>query len=195
MANDNKEVLDESPEEAEEVPELQEGEEDKTDWKAIAQKNAGIAKRNATRLAKLKKASEAKVEVPGDKDKSLTIKKGFDFAEKSYMRSAGIKPEDFDLVAQYTENGKSLDDVLDESTTVGKLFQAELKERRDLKASKDAIPSGSKRATPTARDTVEYWVAKGELPPRDQKELRQKVLDAKIKAEEKKSQFSTNPIV
>ncbi len=166
-----------------------------TDWKAEAIRARGIAKRNATRAEKLKKlVGETRVEAPAEK-KEVSKTKGFDYAEKGYMRSAGIKPDEYDLVAQYTDNGKSLDDVLDETTTVGKLFQAELKEKRDFKASKDAIPTGSKRAAPTTRDSVEYWIAKGELPPRDQSELRSKVVRARIDAEKRKSPFSSNPIV
>lgn len=186
MANDEKEVLDETPEAPEEV---KEGEEDNTDWKALAQRNAGIAKRNATRLAKMKTAANAKVETPAEK--VIQTKKGFDYAEKAFLKSNGISADEYEFVQEVMQGtGKSLDDVLE-----SKYFQAELKEKRDLKASKDAIPSGSKRASPTTRDSVEYWLAKGELPPRDQSELRSKVVKAKIAAAKKGSQFSDNPIV
>lgn len=160
--------------------------EDTTDWKAEAIKARGIAKRNATRLEKLK---NTKVETPVEK------KEGFDYAEKGYLRSAGIKSSEYELVEKYIQAGKSLDEVLDEDSTVGKLFQAELKEQRQEKESRDALPSGGKRSTSSARDSVEYWLAKGELPPWNERELRQKVVNAKISKESNKSQFTDNPLV
>lgn len=186
MFTNDEEVLPEAPETPEEVAD---GEEDKTDWKAIAQRNAGIAKRNATRLEKLKKASEAKIESPADKTLK-TEKKGFDYAEKAFLRSNDIKAEEYDFVQEVmASTGKSLDEVLE-----AKYFQAELKERREAKASKDAIPNGSKRSTGSARDTVEYWIAKGELPPYDQRELRHKVVKAKTELSRSKAKFTDRPI-
>ena len=166
---------------------------DDTDWKAEALKARGIAKRNATRLEKLKKAAQTKVETatPPVKKKEKEEKDGFDYAEKAYLRSSGIHADEYDLVMEVMRStGKSLDEVLE-----AKYFQAELKERREAKETKNAIPAGSKRAAPAARDSVEYWIAKGELPPRDQVELRRKVLKARESAEQRKSQFSDNPIV
>jgi len=185
MANEPVEDLE--LEEPEDAPEITEGEEDTTDYKALAIKNAGIAKRNKTKLEKLKlKNAERRGE---EKAIEKQNKQGFDYAEKAYLKASQIAPDEFSLVEDAMKaTGKSLDEVLD-----SKWFQAELKEQRDAKASKDAVPSGTKRSNTTSRDSVEYWIAKGELP-KDNPELARKVVNARIKADTG-SVFSKNPVV
>ena len=163
---------------------------DTTDWKSLALKNQGIAKRLKTKLEKAKdKAKEPPKEI--DDKPEPKEKQGFDYAEKAFLTANGIKSDEYAFVEEVMKStGKSLDEVLE-----AKYFQSELKERREEKASKDAIPSGSKRAATSSRDTVEYWIAKGELPPENQRELRQQVVNARIKSEKDKSQFTSNPIV
>ena len=118
-------------------------------------------------------------------------KEGFDYAEKAYLKSSGIKSDEYDFVKDVMEStGKSLDDVLE-----NKWFQNDLKEMRELKATKEALPSGTKRSSASTRDTVEYWIAKGELPPIDQMKLRRDVVNARIKAETRGSKFSRNSVV
>ena len=159
---------------------------DTTDWKAEAIKARGIAKRNATRLEKLK-AMKVETTEPA----KTVSKEGFDYAEKAFLKANDIRANEYDLVKEVMRaTGKSLDEVLE-----AKYFQAELKERREQDASKDAIPSGSKRSAPAARDSVEYWIAKGQLPPADQKELRRKVVNSRIQAERSRSVFTDNPVV
>lgn len=185
---ENNEVIPETPE----LPEVPEGEQDPTDWKAKAnelqgqlKESRGIAKRYQKDVEKFK-TSEPKAPEPKPQDK-----KGFDYSEKAYLKSSGIEKQDFDFVKEVMEStGKSLDDVLD-----SKYFQAELKERKDLRMTEEATPSGTKRAGNTTRDQVDYWIAKGELPPADQRELRLKVVNARIKAEENKSQFTDQAVV
>lgn len=162
---------------------------DTTDWKAEALRARGIAKRNATRLEKLKKLSETKVEQLKPEEK--VDKQGFDYAEKAFLRANDIKPSEYEFVSEVmASTGKSLDEVLE-----AKYFQAELKERRELQASKDALPTASKRSTQSSRDKVDYWIAKGEMPPADQVELRREYVNAKIKQEENKAKFSQNPVI
>jgi hypothetical protein len=186
MPNEN-EVEDLELEDAEDAPEIEEGEEDTTDYKALAIKNAGIAKRNKTKLEKLKlknaerKGAEKAIEKQNNKQ-------GFDYAEKAFLKASDIKPDEYALVEEAMKaTGKDLESVLD-----SKWFQAELKEQREAKVSKDAVPSGTKRSSSSARDTVDYWIAKGELPPADQRELRTKVVNAKIKAANGGSPFGSN---
>lgn len=188
--NENK-VVDDDIEEIEEPEELRdENDEDITDWKALASKHYGIAKRFQTKLKKIKdvekeaKAKTEEVEQPQNK-------KDFDYSEKAYLKSMGIEKDEYPFVLKEIQNtGKSLDELLD-----SKYFQSELKEKREEKASQDAVPLGTKRSSGSARDSVEYWIAKGELPPADQPELRRKVVNAKIKAEETKSKFTDRPVV
>lgn len=185
--NENKEVEVEETEDIEDVSEDIE-ESDTTDWKAEALKARGIAKRYETKFKKLQEKPVAEAKTVEEKK---VEKKGFDYGEKAYLRSSGIEPSEFDFVYEVMSNtGKPMEDVLE-----SKYFQAELKERRDAKASKEALPSGSKRSGQVARDSVEYWLAKGELPPPDQRELRTKVVNARIKQQQDQSTFTDNPVV
>ena len=112
-----------------------------------------------------------------------------DYGQKAFLVAEGVKRgEETNLVEEFMETGKSLEEILD-----SRVFQAELKSlREDIKA-KEATPSNSKRSTSTSRDKVEYWVNKGELPPIDQVELRRAVVDAKVKSETSGSNFTGNP--
>jgi hypothetical protein len=159
---------------------------DTTDWKAIAEAEKAEKEAALGRLQRVEtKLGKFKTQQPTAK------KEGFDYAEKAYLKASGINSEEFFLVEEVAKaTGKSLDEVLE-----SKYFQAELKERRETKATQNAIPTGTKRSGQSARDEVDYWIAKGELPPADQHELRQKVVNAKIKTEKAKSQFSDNPLI
>lgn len=179
----NEEIQDEAIEEENLDAELDED----TDWKAEALKARGIAKRYKTKFEKTKIDVKAEEKA----EKILAKKEGFDYAEKAYLKASGIGEEDFDLVFNWTkETGKSIDEILK-----NKYFQTELQDALDLRKSREAIPAGSKRAVLSSRDSVEYWLAKGELPPQSEKELRQKVVNAKMKGQAEKSQFSERPIV
>lgn len=115
-----------------------------------------------------------------------------DYGQKSYLLASGVKPgEETELVQQImSDTGKSLEDVLS-----SRYFQAELKEMRENASAQAATPSGTKRSNSTPRDTVEYWLAKGELPPMDQVELRRKVVNAKISKNKTVSVFTKHPVV
>lgn len=177
-------------EEPEDAPEIAEGEEDKTDYKALAIKNAGIAKRNKTKLDKLKIAT-AKKEGKEEGKKEAQQTKGFDYGQKAFLKASQISSDEYGLVEEImASTGKDLESVLD-----SKYFQSELKDFRDAKATKDATPSGQKRSTTSTRDSVEYWIAKGQLPPADQVALRRKVVNAKIKVEQEKSMFTDHSVV
>jgi hypothetical protein len=178
--------------EVEEVEDLPEGEAE-IDWQAEARKREGIAKRYKTQASKFKAdlEEERKKSSALAKNDSPSKKEGFDYSEKAYLKASGIQATEFDLVKEVMDaTGKSLDEVLD-----NKHFQAELKDRRDAQASKDAIPTSSKRSAASGRDSVEYWIAKGELPPADQRELRTKVVNAKMKASQEGNKFSSRPVV
>jgi hypothetical protein len=173
-------------EELSELPEITEGEEDLTDWKALALRNHGIAKRLKTKLAKASEAKpEPKVE-PEPEDKKI------DYAEKAYLKASGIEPDEMDFVYEVmASTGKSLDEVLE-----AKYFQAELKERRETKAVKEAIPTGGKRSGTAARDTVEYHLSKGTpIMEIEDVKLRREVLNTRLKSEENKQKFSPEPVI
>lgn len=115
------------------------------------------------------------------------------YGEKAFLVANGIKgTEETALVKKIMDStGNSMETVLE-----SKYFQAELKELRDAKAAADATPGKSGRQGNSASNTVEYWMAKGELPPNtpENRELRQKVVNARLAAERAKSEFTDNPV-
>lgn len=141
----------------------------------------------------LKRAKkDAGVEVDEAPKKKTSKESGeLDYGQKAFLVANGIKgSEETNLVKEImSATGKSLDDVLE-----SRHFQAELKALREDKATKDAIPTGSKRSGQSQATEVEYWLAKGELPPADQRELRTKVVNARIKIQKDKSVFTDQPI-
>lgn len=156
------------------------------DWKAKFEAEQGRRERAETKLTKYEKPDPAPTNTPPSKSSEL------DYGQKAFLVANGIKgAEEFDLVQKImADTGKPLEDVLE-----SKYFQAELKERRDAKTVADAIPDNSKRSNQSASTTVDYWLAKGELPPADQVDLRRQVVNARLKQEQNKSQFTDNPVV
>lgn len=186
MENKNEDeeiIIEDLPKDAEE------GQEDKTDWKEIARKKDGMLRRAQTKLEKLKSAK------PADQPKSDKSTDGdgsvLDRVDRAVLRVEKITNEDeVALVESFMKDtGRNLDQVL-----ANKVFQAELKEMRELAATEQATPKGTNRSGTATRDTVDYWLAKGELPPVSDAALRTKVVNAKIARERSGSQFSVNPI-
>jgi hypothetical protein len=161
---------------------------DVTDWKTLALEAQGKAKRYYSKYQKYK--GEAKKAKPED-HKPEEKKTGLDYGQKAFLIANGIKGADeMELVNSYLASGKELEDIVD-----NKHFLADLEDLRNDKAVKAATPSSNKRTGNNARDEVEYWLAKGELPPADQVELRRKVVNAKIKAQSDGNPFSKNPVI
>lgn len=152
--------------------------EDTTDWKAEAVKARRIASRlrgKVTKLTEAKKPEPTK-EAPSKEDPPKPTELGY--AELAYLEAKGISSDEEQSMVQKAmiDSGKSLKDVV-----ASKWFQAELKEARDAKASQEALPPAGKRGTGAAKDSVQYWVTKGELPPNtpENVELRRQVVAAK----------------
>ena len=162
---------------------------DNTDWKARAEELA--QKRREDGIRHRERTKSLKEQVSSLEAKPQSKKEGLGYGEKAYLKSSGFQTDEFQLVLDAAQNtGKTIDEVAE-----SKWFQAILKEHREEKAVKDAIPQGSSRSNSSARDTVEYWVAKGELPPRDEVELRRKVVNAKIKKERSRNKFADIPLI
>lgn len=178
MPQENEVQKDEAVEEIEDIVEQKDDDgNDKTDWKALALKNHGIAKRYQTKLQKAKEAKEEKkVEEVKPKEEVTPTKKSdeLDYGQKAFLVANDIKEQDeIKLVKTImSETGKNLEQVLE-----SKYFQAELKEMREIKKSADATPSKTNRSNNSAKSDVEYWLAKGELP--EDRELRMKVIKAR----------------
>ena len=133
------------------------------------------------------KAPEVK---PSKKSSKKT--KGFDYGQLAYLESKGVtneKDQEY-LLAEVENTGKELKDVLE-----FKYVKEELEGFKSDRASTDAIPDGTERSAQTSRDKVDYWIAKGEMPPADQQQLRRDYVNAKIKKAEDSSKFTDRPVV
>lgn len=115
----------------------------------------------------------------------------FDYAQKAYLVANGIKgKKELELAQEFIKNtGKDLDDVIE-----SKFFQSELKELREADASANAVPKGSKRSASSTKDSVDYWLAKDELPENtpENMELRRQVVNARYKRETSGSKFASS---
>lgn len=150
--------------------------EESVDWKAKYEEEQGRRKRLETKLSK---STETKT------DKAPSSSDELDYGQKAFLVANGVKGDkETELVKTYLQAGKTLDDVV-----TNKIFLAELKELRELETSQNATPSGSKRTGNSAQDSVEYWLAKNEMPPAGMTELRQQYVNAKMKKESNKGMF------
>ena len=106
--------------------------------------------------------------------------------ESAYLIANGIKESDEkDLARKLSkETGKDLEALLDST-----YFQLELKTLRETKTTEQANPEGSKRSNNSTSDSVEYWIAKGELPPASEQQLRRDVVNARIKKDDSSGIF------
>lgn len=116
----------------------------------------------------------------------------FDYGQEAFLVASGIKSEEERtlVTTMMKETGKSLKDLVSSN-----YFQSELKTLREDMATAKAIPGESKRTNQAAPNTVEYWLAKGELPPASESKLRQDVVNARIKKESNSGVFTSNPVV
>ena len=121
------------------------------------------------------------------KGESTTNSTSNDLGEKAYLAVNGIKTADevafFKKMKQ--ETGKDAESLLDST-----YFQSEFKNFKELKASSDAVPTGSKRSNNSQVDSVEYWIAKGELPKGEEnRKLREDIVNARMKKENSGGMF------
>lgn len=132
--------------------------------------------------------AEEEAEVARSSPKSKSFSLGY--SEKAYLNANGIKGTDeYELVKDFASNtGKDLEEIIE-----SRFFQSELKEVRQLRESRAAsdAASGSSRGMPSARDTVDYWLAKGDnaLPPSYMTQLRRDVVNARSKKYSNTSPF------
>jgi hypothetical protein len=164
------------------------------DWKAEAEKFKGMAERRGTKLSKFKQQ-----QAPAPKNDPTPAaqdpKKGeLDFAQMAYLNSLGFAdPEDHKFIQNaMKETGRDLLTTMQSPYITGELQK--LKEERATKAAQP--PADGRDGQGAARDSVEYWLNAGKMPPADQPKLRQAVVNAKIAREKSGgSVFSKNPII
>jgi hypothetical protein len=110
-----------------------------------------------------------------------------DLGEKAYLIANGIKtPAEIEFVKKLkTETGKDVDALL--QTTY---FQTEFKTFQEKQATSAATPTGKDNRSQNSQiDSVDYWIAKGELPPVEQVKLRREVVNAKIAKDKQRGIF------
>lgn len=185
MDNENKENIDSTNDEAK----GQDGEQGQDNNQDNKHQETPEAKR--ARLTRQLEQLDKKHPVEKKEESQTQKTNELDYGQKAFLLANGIKGTDeINLVKTVMQNtGKSLDDVLE-----SKYFMAEIKELREIKSSEEAMPQGSKKSGASSKDTVEYWIAKGELPPSTDRELRQKVVNARIKSESTSRMFTDNSV-
>lgn len=179
-------MTDKNEENVEEV-ESEEEVEDSTDdrlskLEAELKQERGIRKRAETKLKKIQDASEE--EAPVKKEEK---KEELDLTQIGYIESKGFESdEELDYVKDVIKRTGETDVrvILKDEYHLHKL-----KKIQDNKASLEATPEGTKTSKQTSsRDSVEYYLAKGTYP-KDNPELKQKVVNAKIARQRSKAKF------
>ncbi len=138
------------------------------------------------RLARQLKQAGKKLGIDTEDKPTSKRSEDFGFAEKAYLATNGIKgtaETEFTQKLQ-KQTGLDLDSLLEDT-----YFQTKLNEFREKRATSNATPPGTKRSGNSSIDTVEYWIAKKELPPITDVELRRKVVNARLKRDETKGVF------
>lgn len=168
--------------------ELEEGTVEETETKPKETPEARIA-RLERQLSQAKK--KAGVEIETKKEKS-SKEEGLDRIDRAVLRAEKIiSADELELVESIKrETGKDVESILE-----SRYFQSELKALREEKTSQDAMPSKAKRSSQSSTSSVEYWLAKGEMPPASEPKLRTEYVNARINKEKSVSQFSSTPVI
>lgn len=120
-------------------------------------------------------------------------KSELDYGQKAFLIASGIKEADEQALAGkiVAETGKTLEEVI-----AGPYFKAELKQLQEANAAAAAIPD-SKRGNQTSPNSVDYWIAKGGLPPdtAENRKLRSDIVKARTAKEKGANVFSPTPVV
>lgn len=128
------------------------------------------------------------------KEPSVEPKKSgeLDYGQLAYLKAFGIEEEEDVnyLVSESQTTGKSLKDLMG-----FKYIKEHLKEAEDIRSSREGTPTSANRTSSPARSSADYWIAKGQMPPLDQPELRREVVKLRLKQEEAVSKFSSTPVV
>jgi len=189
MPNENKEVIDpiEHNEEVEIDLDEIESDEPKEEPKAEVKQERPVETLEAkkARLERQLEQTNKRLGITPEKKESKSSTTN-DLGESAFLIANGLKESDERTLAKKLakETGKDLESLLE--TTY---FQTELKNLRETKSTINATPAGGKRSNNSSVDTVEYWIAKNDLPPASEVELRRKVVNARMKKEESKGQF------
>lgn len=145
-------------------------------------KDALIAELQEKLKNKSIEARKAKKETNPEVDSSLLER-----VTRMELKEHGLQSaEEIDLVlAESKETG------IDPLVLVKKGYATTLLEsHRKQKEAELANPSSKSRGSVNAKASADYWIAKGELPPADQVELRREVVNKKMAKANQKKMFN-----
>ena len=180
------------------LPEVEEGQEDSTDWKAEAEKlkEKAIRQRESTKTLKLQiKELEQYKPKPQDKiENKKSDEKLFERLDKLALKTAGINEADeVELYNKWKDQtGREADEI-----TENKIFQAELTDLRIARANQLATSNiKGEQGESGVKNTPDYWLAKAtkgddgkiRLPEETPKELYPKILNKLAEKEQGSSE-------
>ena len=197
MDNENEVVVDSNNEQVEETTETHE--EPKVEKpKRTPQEELDYFEGRAKRLRKdlgLESKSETEPKLEPKKETPTLKSSELGYAEMAYLQGNDIRgSEEFAIIAKYQkETGKSLTELVDESSIVGKIIRNEVKELRETKVTADATPKGTKRSSSPARDSVDFWLKKpfDEVP----QEMKIQVVNRRLELEKTRHPFAPTQTV
>lgn len=171
----------------------------KEKYQELLEKHTKVGEANRQLFERTKKAEgELKVfkeKKPENKPEAQPKPADIDYAFEAYLIANNIKEADeVELLKQRMDgSGKTAKEILG-----NKYFHEELKELRDSKAVKNAIPSDSRRTNPSAKDTVDYWKSKidsgsATLMDVPDMKLRREIVNSRINATKNVNHFTDNP--
>lgn len=182
MENENEQI--QEVEEDLELPEVAEGEDDTTDWKALALKQQGINKRLKTKIEKISSKKEEKPDVPA-KPESKPNEFKLSSGDKALLNSyKGIKGADEIALCEnwLTKYGGTPEDMIEDD-----VFNSKLEKLREAKLEERAIPRKTGRSSTSDTSAIDYYLEKpfSEVP----KDKRIEVLNARLEREKQKQMF------
>lgn len=159
---------------------------DTTEDTSKPEKKSESLEARRAKLARMLKQIDKKLGTDTEVKTETRSSNSNDLGEKAYLAVNGIKSADeiafFNKMKK--ETGRDAEALL-QST----YFQSEFNSFKEKKTSAEATPTGSKRSSNSTTSTVDYWLAKGELPPASEVQLRRDVVNARIKKENSTGQF------
>lgn len=185
MENDTNETIIDSTENNDELEldlDLTEETQEETPAKEVQQKPVETPEAKLARLKRQTAQLEKHLgiqEKPKSESPAPSKSSELGYAEKAFILANDIKVDEIPLVQQVLkQTGMELDELVQDE-----YFQSKLKSFRDAKATKDAVPTGTKRSSPSPKTSDEYWVNKylngtplSEVPV----EFRGKAIDARV---------------
>lgn len=169
---------------------------DNIELSALKDKYQEIFEKNKQLFERAKKAEgeikELKIKKEPEKSSVMIPEKKpdeFGLLQKTYLRAAGVVAEDEIELARdlQKKTGLDWDKLVDDD-----FFKAKLENLRTSKANADATSNiRGGQGSSAAKNTVEYWLGKGEAPPKtpENRKLRADLMRALMNKEKEGKKF------